>query len=245
MLRNHLLICSILVLLCIPVYLLDHYSLKSSGGNWISLDFSNLLIRAYVLFIGIHITVSTIVVIFYHNNKLLKTHLFSLIVTIAIIGVGFFIYDRFNDYSYRKQRILKIEQRKAFFNDIRLKRWWFLPDDKNPKEIHVDLEVAAAGRFGGYAKGKENGETVDNIFTSDGGKQYSVKAGDTIHYVFPLTFNNPGQANNIEFTFYLFKHPTGETGEDDVSKIFQNPIVKNTDDSYFYEKLVPPWHEIP
>lgn len=245
MLRIHLIICSILLLLCIPVYLLDHYSLKSSGSNWISLDLSNLLIKAYVVFIGIHITISTLVIIYYRHFSVLKTHIFSAILSFALIGLGFFLYDKFGHYSSQKKYDEISEQRKIYFNDIRLIRWWFLPGEKNPKEIHVDLKIASAGRLAAEVRGNEDGDNGKNIFYSDGEAQYLVKAGDTIHYLFPLIINNSGQANKIEFTFHLFKHPFGQSGADDVSKIFKDSIDKNDDGSFYYEKLLPPLKQIP
>ena len=147
MFRTQLIICAILILLCIPVYFLDHYWLKSSGGNWISLDFSHLLFRAYILFISIYTIISTLMVMFYPHHKLVKIHLFSFVISLAFIGVGFFIYNRYVDYNNKKELVAKSESRKAFFNDIRIIRWWFVPDSTHPKEIHVDLKVAAAGRF--------------------------------------------------------------------------------------------------
>ena len=93
--------------------------------------------------------------------------------------------------------------------------------------------------------GNENGENGKNIFSSDGETPFIVQGGDTIRYIFPLTINNPGQANNIEFTFHLFKHPFGESGTDDVSKIFKDSIDKNDDGSFYYEKLAPPMDQVP
>jgi hypothetical protein len=245
MLRNHLLICFVLALLCIPVYLLDHFSSKSTGGNWIALDLSNLLIRAYFILIGIHITISTLLIFYLHHYSLGKTHLFSAIVSLAIITIGLLLFNKFDHYSAEKKYEAIREQRKSYFNDIRLIRWWFLPDEKNPKEIHVDLVVASAGRFAAQANGNEDGENGKNIFYSDGEVQRLVNHGDTIHYVFPLTLNNPGQARNIEFTFYLFKHPVGQSGTDDVSKIFKESIDQYDDGSYFYEKLILPLDQPP
>ncbi len=138
-----------------------------------------------------------------------------------------------------------MEQRKSLFNNIQLKRWWFGPTSENPEEIHVDLEVTSAGRFAALATGKENGEYGKSIFSSNGEVQHLVKAGDHIHYVFPLTIVDSGQAKNIEFTFYLFKAPIGESGDEDVVKIFKDPIVTNDDGTYFYETLPPPLTEIP
>ncbi len=245
MLRTHLIIYSILLLLCIPVYLIDHYSLKSSGSNWISLDFSGLLIKGYVLLIGIHITISTLAIFYYHHFSLFKIHLFSAILSLAFIGLGFFLYNTFDHYNSRKKYTAQKEQRKIYFNDIRLIRWRFLPDRKNPKEIYVDLEIASPGRFSAHVQGNEDIENRNNIFSSDGEVQRMVKGGETIHYVFPLTINNPGQANNIEFTFYLFKHPVGQPGADDVAKIYKDSIDKNDDGSFYYEKLAPPLEAIP
>jgi len=245
MLRIQFIVCAILVLLSIPVYFLDNYWLKGGGGDWLSLDFSKLLFRAYLLFIGIYIAVSTVSLLINHGNSFLKVHLFSLIISVLILSVGFFISDNYSDYSFSKQRIASIERRDSFFNDICLIRWWFLPDMKSPKEIHVDLTIAAVGRFSGHAIGKENDENSNNIFTSDGEEQRQVKTGDTIHYVFPLTFINAGNAHNIEFTFSLFKHPPGVSGDDDITKVFQNPIVKNADASFLYETLVPPLDKAP
>ena len=138
-----------------------------------------------------------------------------------------------------------MERRKSMFNNIRVKRWWFVPTAENPKEIHAELEVTSAGRFAALVTGKENGENGKNIFSSDGEVQHLVNAGEPIHYVFPLTIINSGQAKNIEFTFYLFKGPPGESGDDDVVKIFKDSIVTHDDGSYFYETMPPPLNEIP
>lgn len=239
MLRTHLIICSILLLLCIPIYLIDHYWLKSSGSNWISLDFSKFLITAYLIFLAVYFTISTIAVIKFHNSSLLKIHLITALISLLLIVLGFVLYNKFQDNKYSKNETGRKEERKNYFNDVQLVEWWYVPDAKNPKEIHVDVEVTAAGRFTGYVTGQEDGEHANRIFSSDGEEQRSVKAGEKIHYVFPLTINNPGQANNIEFTFHLFKHPPGEMGPDDVSKIFKKSVTTKDDGQYFYEELVP------
>ncbi len=138
-----------------------------------------------------------------------------------------------------------MEQRKLLFNQIQLKRWWFVPTAKNPKEIHVDVVVTSAGRFAALATGKEDGEYGKNIFSSDGEAQHSVNAGEHIHYTFPLTIINLGEATNIEFTFYLFKAPVGQSSNEDIVKIFKDSIVTNDDGSYFYEPLLLPLNEVP
>ncbi len=245
MLRTHLVICCILLLLSIPVYLLDHYFLKSSGGNWIALDFSNLLIKSYLIFLAVHFTISTLAVIYYPHFNLFTTHLFSAILSLALIALGFYVYNKYDKHNYQEKELALTEQRKTYFNDVQLLRWWFVPNAKNPKEIHVDLKIASAGRLSAQVSGTVVGEEMKNIFYSDGEPQYFVKAGEIIHTVFPLTIQNQGQANSIEFTFYLFKHPVGETGPDDVSKVFKDTADQQDDGKYFYEKLVPPLDNIP
>jgi hypothetical protein len=236
MLRNHILICTILVLSAIPVYIAGNNMLKSGGGDWISLDFRGLFIRLYLVFIGIYIAFSTLVVVYSHHLKLLKIHAFSAILSLAIIAIGLFLFDKVRKNSSVNKYSAKMELRKSIFNDVRVKQWWIVPTAENPKEIHVDLEVAAAGRFAALATGKENGENGKNIFSSGGEDQ---------HLVFPITIINPGQAKDIEFTFYLFKAPIGETREDDVVKIFKDSIVTTDDGSYFYDTLPRPLNVIP
>ena len=245
MLRSHILICSTLLLLAIPVYILDSNSLKSSGRDWISLDLTGLFIWPYALFILIHVTLSSLGIIYYYQSKLFQIHFYSAILSLAILGIGLLIFDKVYKYSSIKKNSAKMEQRKLIFNSIQLKRWWLLPTDTNPTEIHVDLEVTSAGRFTALATGKEDGEYGKNIFSSAGEVQHLVKANQLIHYVFPLTTINTGQAKNIEFTFYLFKAPVGESSNEDVVKIFKDSIVTNDDGSYFYETLLPPLHQTP
>ncbi len=116
---------------------------------------------------------------------------------------------------------------------------------KTQRKFTLNLKSLSAGRFAALATGKEDGENGKNIFSSDGEAQHLVKAGEQIHYVFPLTIINSGQAKNIEFTFYLFKGPPGEPTDDDVVKIFKDSIVTNDDGSYFYETMPAPLNEIP
>ncbi len=245
MLRSHILICSILFLLAIPVYILDNSTLKSSGRDWILLDFRGLFIRAYAVFIGIQIILSSFAIIYFTRSTLFQIHFYTAICSLAMIGIGLVIFDKINTSISHTKYTAKMNQRKLLFNHILVKRWWFVPGAKNPKEIHVDLELSSAGRFSALATGKENGEYGKSIFSSDGEIQHSVKAGEHINYVFPLTIINPREANNIEFTFYLFKEPVGQSSNEDVVKIFKDSIVTNDDGSYFYEVLLPPLNDVP
>ena len=164
MLRNHIIICSVLLLLAIPIYLADSNTLKSGGGNWIALDFRGLFIWSYLAFVGIYIVLSTLAVIYSHHFTLLKIHLYSAILSLAMLGVGLFLFDKIGKNNAAKNYDAKMERRKLMFNDIQMKRWWFVPTAENPNEIHVDLEVTSAGRFAALATGKEDGENRHKYF---------------------------------------------------------------------------------
>src|SRR6266566_934082 len=51
--RRHLIICLFLGLLVIPIHWLDQVALRPSGGNWITLDFRELLFWTYIIFLAI------------------------------------------------------------------------------------------------------------------------------------------------------------------------------------------------
>lgn len=198
-----------------------------------------------MVFLTIDITISTLAVIYYPHFNLLKNHLFSAIISLALLALGLFLYNQFDHIKSRNKENVISEKREKYFNDVQLLRWWFVPDAKNPKEIHVNIKIAAAGRFAAEVSGIETGEIRSNIFSSDDAPQRIVKSGETIHYVFPLTFIHPGHANSVEFTFYLFKHPVGESGPDDVSKVYKDSIDSKDDGTFFYEKLEPPLKSLP
>lgn len=240
MLRHHIIFCFILLLAAIPVYILDHYTMKSSGGNWISLDFRGLLIGLYLIFLVIHIALSSVAIHFFPQFRLVQIHLFTALISIAIMAIGISVYNTMVKSRSRQDYNAMMEKRKPLFDQIQLKRWWYVPNAQNPTEIHADLEVTAGGRFSGFATGKGAGEFGINVFSSEGEAQHMVKANEGIHYIFPLTINSPGVASQIELTFYLFKAPAGQTTDEDIVKIFKESVEVADDGSYFYEVLPPP-----
>lgn len=94
MLRSHIFICCILVLLAMPVFIVDNNTLKSEGRNWISLDLRGMFIWSYVGFIAVHITLSTVAVIYTQQFKLFKIHFFSAIISLAVFGIGLLLSDK-------------------------------------------------------------------------------------------------------------------------------------------------------
>ncbi|MEP6645622.1 MAG: hypothetical protein ABJC12_00915 [Saprospiraceae bacterium] len=245
MLRNHIIFCSILLLLAIPVYILDTISLKGRGNDWIALDFRGLFIGSYLIFLAIHIILSSFAVRYFHHLKLFQIHIYTAIISVTLIGIGLLLFNKIDKASSLRKYTAQMEQRKPLFNQIQLERWWFIPTAENPKEIHVDLEITSAGRLSAHAKGKEDGEYGKNIFSSDGEPQHTVKANEHIHYVFPLTTLIPGDASDIELTFYLFKKPIGQSSDEDIVKIFKDSIDTTDNGSYFYQVLMQPLSEPP
>ncbi len=119
MLRVHIIICCVLLMLCIPVYLLDNYWLKSSGRDWISLNFKNVLIWTYVAFIGLHILLSTLVIFSFHHSKLFTVHLYSAILSLVLLSVGFFAFEKIKSNDSSGKDLAKMEHRKSLYNKHR------------------------------------------------------------------------------------------------------------------------------
>ena len=131
MLRSQINICSFLVLLVIPVYTAEHNSLKSNGGNWISLDLRGLFIGSYLVLVAVHIAISTLAVIYSRHFTLLKIHLYAVIISLASRGVGLLIFGQISKNNGAKKYDAKMEQRKSFYNNIRIIPCWFVPTVQN------------------------------------------------------------------------------------------------------------------
>ena len=68
--RKHLIICLFLGLLAIPMYLMDLASTRDSGGgNWITLDFCELIFWTYIAFLAIDFVLSSIAVLLFPNQR--------------------------------------------------------------------------------------------------------------------------------------------------------------------------------
>lgn len=227
MLRTHLLICSCLVMVILPIWWLDNHTLKSSGRDWISLDFRGLFVRSYVVFLLLHIALSTGAMRYFGGSHLLVIHLCSAVGAIALLGAGLFVYDRSQRSTAHYAKEERLEQRKAHLHDIELKKWWYVPDEAHPTEIHAEVVVATPGRFSGNMNG------------ADGEEQRTVQAGEHLTCVF--TLNEPGTvpSGGIELTFFLFKGPVGTATPEDVAKVFLRAPVTDDDGSWFYGTLPP------
>jgi hypothetical protein len=90
--KNHIIVCSCLLLLLLPVYVLDSQLLKGKGGDWISLDLRGLFIWSYVAFLTVHIGLSTLAVSYYKHSNLFLLHIGSVVLTIVILIIGVWLF---------------------------------------------------------------------------------------------------------------------------------------------------------
>jgi len=92
--RRHLIICLFLGLLAIPIYWLDQVALRPGGGNWITLDFRGLLFWTYIIFLAIHVTLSSIAVVLFPGPGILRVHFGSMVVSLILLVTGFVVYGK-------------------------------------------------------------------------------------------------------------------------------------------------------
>lgn len=225
MLRTHLLICSCMLLLSLPIWWLDEHTLKSGGRDWIALDFRGLLVKSYLAFVLLHIGLSTCALRYFGGSHLAMIHVGSAVCVITLIGAGLFVYDRMQRTTAQQGSEARLEQRKTHAHEIELKSWSYVPDEEHATAIHVELVVTAPGRFSG------------NMTGADGEEQRMVRANEHLTYVFTLTGQRAPAWSEIAFTFYLFKGPVGSATPEDVSKVFIREPATEDDGFYFYGTL--------
>ncbi|MEO8590941.1 MAG: hypothetical protein ABI432_16305 [Flavobacteriales bacterium] len=225
--RTHLLICACLVILILPIWWWDNHTLKSSGRDWIALDFRGLFVKSYLVFLLLHIALSTAAMRYFAGSHPALIHLCSAVCAIALLAAGLFVYGRVQESTAQRATEELLEQRKAHLHDIELKSWRYVPDGAYPERIEVDLRVAVAGRFSGSMIGAE------------GEEQRTVKTGEQFTYAFKLNSPDTIPGTEIEFTFFLFKGPVGTATPEDVAKVFKRTFTTDDDGSYFFGILPP------
>jgi len=236
--KQHIGICTALVLLAIPLYIADKNLLKGGGGGWIALDMSGLIIIPYMAFVAVHIAVSSLALSQLPATRLFPLHVLSGIVSIGLLVVGFAVYSGYERdreaAAYEKRRLTIQELRKA----IELLEWWYEPNAETPAEIHMRVKVTESGRFSGNADGRAGGDLGEMIFNTRDTPQRQVSKGEEFSIAFPLHFLKEGKADSVSIDLYLFKHETGTIPEN-VTIIFEdNP---STDyDGHFIYKQIPP-----
>jgi hypothetical protein len=237
---RHFQICLGLGLLIIPIFFFDRYFLKPGGGTgWISLNLRGIIFWPYLIFVLVHVCVSTLWFYIFQTHSLVRIHLGSGVLSIVIIILYAFLHFGYQDYSARQRRVTKMESRKRFVNALALNSWYI--DGVEPGQIiHLSVTVNERGRFAANASGyQKNGDDELMIFQSGRVEQQRVKAGDTVNYVMPLEAVNAGDANEISITLYLFKDEDGSAPYN-IFKVYEGEVRVEDDGEYYYGLLPAP-----
>jgi hypothetical protein len=242
--RKHLIICLFLGLLAIPIYFLDLAVNREGGGsNWITLDFTGLIFWTYIIFLSIHVILSSIAVLLFPNSGALRIHSVSILVSVILLVTGVAVYAKLYRLAMFNEHRAFMESRRPLINVIELKEWWYYPDESDPTEIRVNVLVHQPGRFAGDVIGEQTDGSGDftTVFQSSNGpeSQRQVRAGEAVTYPFPLQFLISGHADDVQITLHLFKAPSGPAAGD-ISKVFMKSPQQDDDGQFFYGTLPPP-----
>lgn len=235
---KHKKICLILIVLLMPISILDWVTLGPSGGDFIALNFRGFLILAYLIFLIIHIGLSSLGILFFPRSNLLFIHFCSVLFVVIVCVTGFYIRDKRDAAESEKEFVAHIQKRKPLIHTIELKRWWFVHDKEYPvyfKEIHAEIVVADSGKFSGRADIKE----YTGMFASTNTSDRMVKAQEHFIYIIPLKewkFDS-SNVNGLELTFSLHKNIDGKVKE--IYKIFKKAFITEDNGTSFYGLLPP------
>jgi hypothetical protein len=245
--RKHLIICLVLGLLAVPIYFMDRALLSGGGGgSWINLDFRGLIFWTYVVWLAIHLVVSSIAVLLFPKAGASGIQLGSAVLAVVLFITGVTVYGKLRHLAVSNEYRTMLAKRKSLMNVIELKQWWYVPDENAPNEIRVNVVTDQAGRFAGNVTGEQTDTSGSStrIFESpnEPASQRQVDSGEVFTYAFPLKSVNAGRADDVQITLYLFKAPNGPD-VDDITKIFMKSPARDDDGHYFYGVLPPPGNQ--
>jgi hypothetical protein len=241
--RKNLIITLILGLLAIPVYFVDEAFTSGGGGGWITLNFRGLIFETYVALIAIHAVLSTLSVHFFPLVAALPRYLATFLMSLILFAGGFYAWGLLDDMAHARQ-IRALEAKRApLANVIELKEWWYYPDSIAPTEIRVSVVVHSAGRFDGLVRGnvKRADGSSDLVFISgdDLSHQRRVKKDDAFIYHFTLQFRQPGPANSVRITLWLFDPEVAPDARSIAKTYISSPSDRDEGDDFF-SPLPPP-----
>ncbi len=231
--------------MAVPIYFLDGAFLGGQGGsgNWITLDFRGLIFWTYITLLAIHLTLSSIAVLFFPKARALRIHVGSIVISVILLAGGVVVYGKLRRLAISNQEQRLMESRRPLINVIELKQWWYVPNESDPTEIRVNVVVHQSGRFAGNVTGEQTDPSgfSTTIFESTNGpeSQRWVGSGQAFTYVFPLKVLTTAHADDVRITLYLFKAPSGPA-PGDITKVFMRSPRRDDDGEYFYGVLPPP-----
>lgn len=242
--RRHLIICSCLGLLAVPIYFIDQALFAPTGGsNWITLDFRGLLFWSYLIWAAIYVALSSIALPFFRTDRGFRFHLGLMALSLILLVTGCAVYAKIHDLVERHQYAVLAKRRSALLNVIELKDWQYYPDEISPVEIRVTVTIHDSGRFAGNVTGEQSDSSGSSttVFesTNEPGDQKQVSNGETFNYVFPLKRLHSAPADKVSIALYLFKASSGPA-IGDITKVFMKSPHQEDDGQYFYGVLPAP-----
>jgi hypothetical protein len=236
--KQHIGICTVLALLAIPLYIADK-SLLKGGGGWITLNMNGLIIVPYIVFVALHIAVSSLALFQFPAARLLPLHLLSGIISIGLLVVGFFAYSGYESAREAAAYGKRMETIQQLRKTIELREWWYEPNAETPAEIHLRVKVSESGRFSGNVDGRAGGNFGEMIFNTQDTPQREVSKGEEFSIAFPLHVLKAGKADSVSIALYMFKGQTGTILED-VTVIFEDNPSSEYDGHFIYKQIPPP-----
>ncbi len=239
MLHSHFTLLAVLLGFTLPLYALDHYLLKPSGG-FLPIDFRGLLVKGYLLWLVVHALLSSAALLLLKHKPLLLAHGISALLAVVLLITGFKAYDHLAHQKQQEARAEMLEQRKALVDIITLKQWRYLPDATNPEAIEAVVMVSKPGRFAAHVTAR-SGDTADvQIFSGELKPQLELKEAQTLTLTLPLTFYG-AMTDTAEYSFALslFARKQGPSPQDVFKYYVSTPPAVADDGHAFYAPLMP------
>jgi hypothetical protein len=236
--QHHLTVLIVLAVLALPVYLADHYLLRPQGDIFL-LDLSGLVFTFYVLWLAVHVPVSSIAWYFLGTDRVYLLHAVTAVVSAGLLALGCTVVARVDSAQTKARYEARMTMRQALFDTIRLENWWYLPDAAAPEAIGAVIVVAHSGRLAASVRGRSAEPDRGLVYVGEMRPQQRVGAGDRIEYVFPLKYYGDHPAPDVAFSFMLFRDRSGSAPEDVIKQYVAAPD-RADDGERFYDALPAP-----
>jgi hypothetical protein len=232
---QHLKVCLVFLLLIIPVWVWDK---NQSSGGFIKLD--GLIITHYLLFLAIHLPLSSLAIKFFPSIGVGASHFLSVLLSVLIFAIGVRTYVNIKDSELQKHFLAQKVARKKFFNVIKLNYWGFSPNPDQATELVINVTTSVPGRFEASARGYEITDAPEMVhyFESTIGDSVKlfVEKDSNFMYHIPLKRSRDGVPKSVAVYLRLFD----SSGEPVNTKVFETHPDTDDDGSYFYAELPPP-----